>query len=426
MTSRVRTRASGLASMTRDTETYVYTSGCAKSTTPVSWSRNVTEGSERIVDVVTPQYGERIENGEVINNPCNYLKDGAYTSTSGRLVAQRKEFYCGNKFRDKRLVTGDIAYDLWYNYGASVYPSISRTAFADEASAKLRALSEIDSTPYGFMEDVFEIRETLRFLRRPATSLKKLAQDTWRRRNAAVPLGAQAVADVYLAARFAATPLILSLQSGSEAIDKTIRSAERPKRRTARGFSKTSHTESTGPVELTQYQSYFLPTVEGFAERSQSISAGILYEVSNPVVDYPFFLGLRAKDVPEAVWAVVPWSFMIDRALNISQAIRGLTNLSDPSVNILAAWCTTRTEDKFGTRMISARSVNPTSYPLTEFAPSEWSKTRFEYDRQVWIPSIVDALPPLDLKGLVSDATKIADALALAVQFFNLTSQARR
>lgn len=394
-------------------------SGCTVTATQTDTHTQTVFGrNESIDDVVVPDYYERIERGEVINNPCVYQSEEESSDTGGHLVKIHRD---GCPMGTKWLrYTGHMATMILRKSSVNLLP-VAPAVEASEQMAKLRALANVDSTPYGFLEDVFEIRETLRFLRKPAASIVNLARDFVRKRNAAVPLGAKAVADVYLAYRFAVTPLLRSCQDGAEAIQLGVRSAKREKRRTARGFSHDSSEvlPSAGSVVLSW--TYFQPkhTVEYNRESisTDKVSAGILYEVTNPVVNHRFYLGLRAKDVPEAVWAVVPWSFMIDRAIDISSSIRGLTNLSDPSVKILTAWSVRRSLTE---RSLTTTGCTPTDWreQISDFSSSKSQVSEFRYVRDVWSPSIVDAIPPLNLKGLVDDATKIADALALAAQLF--------
>jgi hypothetical protein len=55
----------------------------------------------------------------------------------------------------------------------------------------------------------------------------------------------------------------------------------------------------------------------------------------------------------------------------------------------------------------------------TTLAPSDYlSDESFVYQREVWEPGILDVVPSLTPKKLVSDATKIADLLAIGISLY--------
>jgi hypothetical protein len=112
------------------------------------------------------------------------------------------------------------------------------------------------------------------------------------------------------------------------------------------------------------------------------------------------------------MWAVMPYSFVIDRFLNVSNFIRGAENLLDPNVEILGAWVTTKKERTVST---GVRTIVESGYTST-IVPDDIVDKTFDYNRSVWNPSVVDIIPPLNLRGLVDTATKTADLCALIVQ----------
>jgi hypothetical protein len=144
------------------------------------------------------------------------------------------------------------------------------------------------------------------------------------------------------------------------------------------------------------------------------VRAGILYEVSNPVVNFQYKYGLRFKDIPTTLWAVLPLSFMVDRFVNISNFFGGATNLLDPNVKILGAWVTSKRERL---QSIGVRSISESGYTST-IVPDDIVDKTFLYAREVWEPSLVDAIPSLDIKGLVNSSAKVTDLLALVIQNF--------
>jgi hypothetical protein len=105
---------------------------------------------------------------------------------------------------------------------------------------------------------------------------------------------------------------------------------------------------------------------------------------------------------------------MVDRFVNISNFFGGATNLLDPNVKILGAWVTSKRERL---QSIGVRSISESGYTST-IVPDDIVDKTFLYAREVWEPSLVDAIPSLDIKGLVNSSAKVTDLLALVIQNF--------
>jgi hypothetical protein len=376
----------------------------------------IYESSEAMVDYVTPNFRKAIASGAIINNPVSYEKSSLQAEGGGFIRAVHPDDpenvyeYIGGSITQ----TG-VTY-CW-NFSEVGHLNVDSTASVD--AAKFYAVANIDSTPYAFLEDTFEIRETLRFLRNPIGSLVKLSKEfkkvvKTKRKSKSVPHVAKAISDVWLEYRFAFSPLLRSVDDAIDYLHKDL--AKTPERRTARGFSK-SELRKSGTFFGRTYNHVASPTwhFDRSTQRRVEVRAGILYAVSNPVDGVRFDLGIRNKDIPETIWAIMPYSFMVDRVANISKSIRGLTNLLDPNVEVLAGWVVTK-DDK------------QTVYRLTDHVSGGWiiqtlgdnvRRKDFTYNRVKWSPTASDTVPPVDIGGLVKDATSIADLLALV--YSNIT-----
>lgn len=363
--------------------------------------------TESMDDVVIPDFHRRSQNGEIFNNPCEYTKYVSTANGGGSYQA-----YDINEVPVQHAEGGSVTLALAAYHGIST--RVIHTLDPGQGdlaiqSARSKALSYIDSTPYAFLEDSLEIRETLRFLRNPLNGLRKLSRSFNKEvRKHKIRKRADAIADVWLEYRFAASPLLRSSMQIYDALqDKTWK---RPQRRTARGNSDVSNSGAR-LYESANGKHFFL---DSRWEMKYEARAGILYEVSNPVRDLNFKTGMRMKDIPEGLWAITPYSFMIDRVVDISGGIRAITNLLDPNLSILSAWTTKKSESKTIDR--ASHQEHPSVRVDITGDPVETRE--FEYQRDPWSPSISDVLPPSDLKGLVSDSTKILDLLALIYRNF--------
>jgi hypothetical protein len=105
---------------------------------------------------------------------------------------------------------------------------------------------------------------------------------------------------------------------------------------------------------------------------------------------------------------------MVDRLLDLSSFSKGVMNLADPSVTILAA--SFRLKDTVErTFVITGRTD-----PKTSFLSSDTlNVTEFSYTRTVWVPSVLDTLPEFTPGVVVDSASKITDLFALIANRFN-------
>jgi hypothetical protein len=375
-------------------------------TTPFSSHVSLAHAkSESIRDVVTPGFYRRINNGDVINNPCNInISENISGGGSYNAVGTGP-----NDGKSYATFGGSITSYHMSNHSMQHITVITDDDIASRiALTKLRALAAVDSTPFAFGEDMLEIRETLRFLRDPLYTLRNIAERMrkfYRSRTRKGINSQKAFADMWLEYRFAVSPLVQSAMSIIEAYNDTT--SKRPKRRTARGFS--THTDETSDSAI----GYYTPSIyDEFSRKGKvtvDIHSGILYEVSNPVNDMNFRLGLRLKDIPETLWNIVPLSFMVDRLVDISSSISGFVNLVDPSVTILAGWTRVKTESEKEIQFNAQTNPN-WSVQVSGDVVKEKS---FSYDRSPWNPSVADLVPSFTPDNLVSDVTKTLDLLQL-------------
>jgi hypothetical protein len=370
-----------------------------------------TEGMD---DVVTPNYHKRIAAGEIINNPCGY--EHKTLTTKGEGYAHHRLPANGSSY--DYTLSGPLSYyrklsmpsTFWTNPPLDVSnadPQVDR--------AKTLAIARIDATPYAFGEDALEVGETLRFLRHPLESILGIGNAIRRGARAKTALGKRntqkeyirACSNAYLQYRFALSPLIRSISdalAAFEAEPKTL-----PERLTSRGHMKSEDSDSSD-------FSYGGRTFHRSLTRKYDTRASILYTVSNPIRDWRYRLGFRPKDLPTTLWQIVPYSFMVDRVVDVSSFCAGIINLADPRVRILSA-CVVETH------------LEKTSYQLASDNQPGWTieihgdvveDETYTYYRNPWNPSVFDLFRGLnpDLLNLVNSATKTLDLVSLILQRF--------
>jgi hypothetical protein len=353
-------------------------------------------------DQVTPKYHRRINAGEIINNPCLFVKNTIRSVGNGHFKWTRTNGYIyetlGPGVTHLQIQRGVVK--------ASAADPTTSYALAD--SAKLQALGNLDRTPYSFGEDIGEVGETLRFLAHPMKSINNLVSEisesaTKKSKAQRFKSRAKAIADVWATGRFAAAPLVRSVNDAFESLNNDI---HRPKRRTARGFAKDQQTTSDVINSGAMSSSHKIYTWEK--------RAGILYEVTNPLVDWKFKYGLRFKDIPETLWQLMPLSFMVDRMYNVSATLRGMSSFLDPNVKILAAWLTSK-DNQSHTRSYTGFKSSIVQTVHASF-PDYYIEENFVYNRESWSPTVSDFIPPVRVENLVNSSTKIADLAAIIIQ----------
>jgi hypothetical protein len=147
----------------------------------------------------------------------------------------------------------------------------------------------------------------------------------------------------------------------------------------------------------------------------ESARAYVIYRLNDPLNDWRQTFGLRAKDLPEALWAVVPWSFMVDHVLDVSARIRAVTAFSDPTIDILGGGVVVKS-----TRVETWKYLRQqdTGYSFSGGGDTEATITS-SYNRTTWTPTVADLIPSeLEWKGLVSDSLTIADTMSAAMLIF--------
>ncbi len=366
----------------------------------------VFQVDEEMDDYVVDNFGKRMHSGDIINNPCSYVKSSVQCTTGGSsYILQGGNVY---EIYGEGSLTEFQRFDKGAPWALGRYPKPTPPDYFED-SVKLQALGNLDRSPYSFAEDIAELHETLRFLRDPLGSLRKLSKSLDKDASDLVSKykhldRAKAVADVWLQYRFAFSPLV---RSGQDLIESFTDKIHRPPRRTARGKAVWEQTNSGLGTSRTYYE------WEGSAQVEQEHKAGILYEVSNPLNDWKFKYGLRFKDIPETLWAVLPYSFMVDRVWNISQAVRGVTSFLDPNVKILAGWYSVKDTTRY---TLSYIDYTYPSASTVSIVPDVRTEEIGSYTRATWSPTMSDAVPPMRLDQLVDSSTKLADLASLILQ----------
>jgi hypothetical protein len=371
-------------------------------------------------DILTDRFFQRIADGEIIINDMSVTGTtventvGSWSNYNFEVPSNPTFFETGG---DGSVIQWML--DLPLEISSSIDPpSYNETDMV--SMAKLIAIANIDPSDFEFAEDTGEIRETLRLLRHPFRSLFELSRDfkrsrkkryaksySRRRRETNASRMAKATAETYLEYRFGIIPLVRTISSLYQ--DMTLAKIKKPLRKTSRGYENFNGENSEHCTDKNGFRD-FLKT----REVSVDVRAGIIYELKHQLSDWRQHYGFRNKDLLRTAWDLVPFSFVVDRVVNIGNGITALTNLSDENISILGGWVSIRKDDSVIMELLSQTEAGHT------FTISNCKQTRTtkSYSRGSWVPNVFDVVPPVVPGGLVKDATKIADLAALVYSNF--------
>jgi len=363
-------------------------------------SGSLTGGKETDVmtDVVTPDYRRRIAKGELIINPGSRTK---------RFVAA----YPGQLTQAKASVNDYIKIDADYmlpclvQYGAVPATDVSYLPTdIGVDTAKLRSIAAINRPDHSLMEDVLTMKQNIEMMKGPLQGLDRTLETMLKEKRSLLRVG-KAVGDLWLKYRFAATPFVYSLTELMEAAIMTSDTLRAGVRLRSRGSYRTEslvdNTQTLGTV-----------TTRTTARKELRVAATCYWRVKHDVpTNFSKKLGIRLQDVPAGLWAAMPYSFMIDRAVNVTNMLDALVNMGDPNL-VIEGGCVT-TVCRTVTNQACTISTPGYSESLTG-ATMDWVYE--DITRSPWSPSVVDCRPPLDLLNLVSTSTKVLDLAFLVLQ----------
>lgn len=379
-----------------------------------SANHTVASSTKTMTDTVTPNFRKRVKAGEVINNAAIMTEVTALsTGTSGGKFILKtnplayQEFSPDGKGSNTRYV---LSQNAGLAATSNLVPS-QRTSLT--AQAKQTAIANIDQSDFSIGQDIAELRETLNLLRNPLGSLERLSRAfkkdlqkyLLRRKGKEVT---KAIAEVYASYQFGISPLLRS----ADTIARSLLMYDKPtQRRTARGFAYGSGSKS----ERKQTSGNVIMRCDHNHELTESVQAVILYETENVKYSLLRKYGIEPRDFPSIYWEVLPYSFMVDRVINIGNMVAGVRGLTSPGVRILSAcsrYKATRTLTSVG------EYVSHGSYNRSYWHYDPYVSTTFTYDRSVWVPSFGDTVPIPKFSGLVDSATKVTDLVSLILLAF--------
>lgn len=293
--------------------------------------------TENTVDVVTPDFKERSAQGEIINNPFRR----EIVTTIGPKAMQVDVYKESNYWP---VVHGAPCNTWWHMHGTRRFnngpPIFLRTDIAEVASCR-QSVIDLAVTSAHAKVDTSEMMAlaTLAESGKTVESLYSILRKVFRIWKAVRRLDVKAaseefspkeLANAYMQARYALRPLLYDVNDLMSALEKKRGSS----RQTFRGWEQDSISgqDTTYGCVVQDHLS-----CDVLREWSYHVSAraGVLCNVT---VDGAGVFGLT--QIPETLWELVPFSFIVDWFCNVGDTIAAYT--PDYGVEQLASWVTVK------------------------------------------------------------------------------------
>lgn len=400
-----RTRTTGAISRATYRTRDFYPNGQSVSDTTTVTSSGANGFVKTVTDVVTPGFSRRRNKGEIIMSPFSMSSD------------QRESSYNSYDFGvhpiwGRRLLTGELAC-IWSI--APSAPSWFNSRIVDwQLLTMQRAQARVAESSFASLVTVAEAHKTASMMARPLKESDDLLTKMFTRRAALMKKGLDAVkagTSAYLEYRFGWKPVLYEMEGICDAYIDRTKNYERPTRLVARAGS--------GEIEWSLSNEVYtgniigaLPTMSRSAEYLAKVSSGILYEIQEDLVDASRRrMGLRVSDVPSSVWELVPYSFVVDRFIDLSTWLKAIVPV--PNVAFRGAWTTTVIERKHSHSVVKA-TVTPGNSPITTYTQSGGSYSeQFKSINRSINPGL--PLPPL-VNPKVLSLVQTTDHVALVAQ----------
>lgn len=308
-------------------ETYYYT---VTAPTTASTSHGPFGSKRTTLDVVTPEFRRKVNQGVVVNNPFSSIKETLTNDNNGSRVSiytKTPPPSPGTNYIQKiERIPGFNG--NWCGVVGDTECVVDRNALIISASTKARAniaRPEVEGLPF-----LGELRQTIELLRNPIKGMEDHVKKVLTTRKKIRKLDtAKVIADQHLAIAFGLKPLMHDIEGALKNLYRKTKS----NRRTARGFatmtanSTATRTYNDGAVSASIFD---------VKTRKVDVRAGSLYETAFDLGLSKW--GLTISDIPAAVWELTPWSFVADWVSNLGDYISAIT----PKIgtNLLTEWYT--------------------------------------------------------------------------------------
>lgn len=413
-------------------------------TSQVNLSEETVINRKVMTDVVTPGFQQLKSKGRFINNPASAVTTEYTGGTCGRWLAY---FVKGTSFSSGAI--SENGYKDKFGGLQSVPVPYITDIDGMRALAQTAALAGVEKPSMQSLVSVAESVKTFRMLVSPMRTLAKLAKaqrDIYDRRTFASKVNAEVKASqhagnvrraVYFmkelkkitnlnqkqkayVSRYAASAdvlsgTVLSLNLGWRPLLMEIDAllTKIPKLEQQEILSSRKLEEDKGSsITLESFEDGWATwQLRKEVSETSYIRASVFYRDKFQPTQH---FGTRVSDIPEALWELVPFSFLVDYVLNIEQVIGAWrAMLSADVVGVCTKMQVNQTIDREVISMVPKYSATYTSYAVVShsFEPEKMSHEAWTRSPAVWSAQFAfrDKLlgrPPAQLQNVLSLLTQ--------------------
>lgn len=292
-------------------------------------------------------------------------------------------------------------------------------------TALVKAYAKMNEAPLLSGELMATFGQTVGMLRKPMHGMQSLLKKMIKYKNIragkTVKSTLKAQADAWLEYRYGWKPLLLDCET---AIDLVHDVRDGVWKRLVARAGESSDLNVLRPYSISSVKESTSLTSAGTVDirYAGSANAGVIYQVSpgTPSDRLLQNLGLRARDLAPTIWELLPFSFVVDWTVNVSEWLQAVT--PNPDVTILGSWVTYKsTTDitKNGSMIFKKPSPLGTDTTIPVRSTTQWGVVRRQINAQLPSHPVVQRKP--------LSRPRMADAVELATnQILGLMRDFRR
>lgn len=306
-------------------------------------SDNTYSSDESFTDEVHSGYRRRSAKGEIMLGPRDSLlvqEFAPVVSVAGSAVELVDDY--GNHF--------------WHTYNGTMksrgmlptssYPDLTLDTTAIFSQAVTQAHANISASDAMLWASLGEAKKTVLGIQRILVKVKKCLKS---KRKLIYELrklkDVSNLADVYMTIRYELRPLYYDVNNY---IDAFSNSHPNHCRQTFRGYAET---EASAEQEYVSSFSHFKFTCLNTKHRRAYVRAGVLTDV-----DLDTLQAFGIYDIPQSIWELMPYSFVIDWFANVGSVIASHT--PNAGFTSLGSWATTTIESTYTSRITEVTPAN--------------------------------------------------------------------
>jgi hypothetical protein len=178
-----------------------------------------------------------------------------------------------------------------------------------------------------------------------------------------------AFASAWNESRFGWKPILYELQGIKEAYINNLVWNEKPLRVVARASDRDIVWDLPNSVDTRAWPGLTSKTMIANYSHRAKVSSGVLYELHDDSLESATArrMGLRLADVPASLWELVPYSFVVDRFLDIGPWLNAI--MPKPGVTVLGSWTTTL-DYQLNYHQIAEAKIDVATSPATTYRQS--------------------------------------------------------